>query len=266
MNRECLKIIDLSVPLDNQLKEPRPPEITYSSHEEGAQEAATALGLQPSDFPESKAWATETVTLTTHTGTHVDAPWHYWPTSEGKKSRTIDELPLEWFYGYGVLFDFSDKQPGYEIQIEDFENQLKEMNYELKPYDIVLVRTDADKEIFKENYAFIHAGVSAEATRWLIQKGIKVMGTDGWGWDIPLPSQAQDFKKNPRDGVLWAAHYVGKEMEYCQIEKLANLEKLPQRHGFKVAVFPINITGASAGWARPVAIFEKVFSFFEIII
>lgn len=256
MDRTSLRIIDLSVPLDNRAKEPFPPEIKYEKHEEGAKQAAEILGLKASDFPESKAWAVETVTLTTHTGTHVDAPWHYAPKTAGKRSRTIDELPLEWFYGNGVLFDFSDKEAGYEITVADLEKQLNEMNYVLQPYDIVLVQTDADKKLFEEGYAGVHAGVSAEATRWLIEKGIKVMGTDGWGWDIPLMMQAADYKKNPRDGVLWAAHFVGKEMEYCQIEKLANLEQLPKRFGFKVAVFPVKITGASGGWARPVAIFE----------
>ncbi|MGG3471482.1 cyclase family protein [Neobacillus pocheonensis] len=256
MDRTRLRIIDLSVPLDNQAKEPFPPEISYGSHEEGAQQAAQVLGLKPSDFPDRAAWAVETVTLTTHTGTHVDAPWHYAAKTAGTPSRTIDELPLEWFYGNGVLFDFSDKLAGYEIIIEDFEKQLEEMDYQLQPFDIILVRTDADKKYYQDHYAAAHAGVSAEATRWLIQKGIKVMGTDGWGWDIPLYKQAEDYKNNPREGVLWAAHYVGKEAEYCQIEKLANLELLPKRFGFNVAVFPIKIKGASAGWARPVAILE----------
>ncbi len=256
MSRKFRQIIDLSVPLDTLAKEPFPPEIEYETHDQGAEQAAGLLGLKASDFPDSQAWAVETVKLTTHTGTHVDAPWHYAAKTAGKKSRTIDELPLEWFYGNGVLFNFSDKEAGYEITVEDLETQLKEMKYELQPYDIVLVRTDADKRLFDPNYASSHAGMSAEATRWLIQKGIKVMGTDGWGWDIPLPMQAADYKKNPRDGVLWAAHFVGKEAEYCQIEKLANLEKLPKRYGFTVVVFPVKITGASAGWARPVAIIE----------
>lgn len=255
MNRTNLCIIDLSVPLDNKAKEPFPPKIIYETHEQGAEQAAQQLGLKPSDFPDSAAWAVETVTLTTHTGTHVDAPWHYAATTAGKPSRTIDELPLEWFYGNGVLFDFSDKQPGYEIQIEDLEKQLEEMDYQLQPYDIVLVRTDADKKYYEKNYATVHAGVSAETTRWLIHKGIKVMGTDGWGWDIPLYNQATDYRNNPRDGVLWAAHFVGKEAEYCQIEKLAHLELIPKSFGFKVAVFPVKVKGASAGWARPVAIF-----------
>ncbi|TWD96565.1 kynurenine formamidase [Neobacillus bataviensis] len=238
MNRTNLRIIDLSVPMDNQAKEPFPPEIVYETHEQGAQQAAQVLGLKPSDFPDNAAWAVETVTLTSHTGTHVDAPWHYAAHTAGQPSRTIDELPLEWFYGHGVLFDFSDKPPGYEIEVEDFEKQLEEIEYQ-QPFDIILVRTDADKKYYQDNYAAVHAGVSAEATRWLIHKGIKVMGTDGWGWDIPLYKQAEDYKRNPREGVLWAAHYVGKEAEYCQIEKLANLELLPKRTGFTVAVFPI---------------------------
>ncbi|MGY3717904.1 cyclase family protein [Sutcliffiella cohnii] len=256
MNRSKLRIFDLSVSLDNDVKEPFPPKIEYEQHKQGAVQAAAILGLEPTDFPNSEAWAVETVTLTTHTGTHVDAPWHYSSTTEGKPARTIDELPLDWFYGYGVVFDFSHKEAGYEIQVNDLEEQLQEMGYELQPYDIVLIRTDADKKLYEENYASVHAGVSAEATRWLINKGIKVMGTDGWGWDTPLYNQAVDYKQDPRDGVLWAAHFVGKEIEYCQIEKLANLDKLPEKYGFKVAVFPVKVKGASAGWARPVAIFE----------
>lgn len=257
MTRKTRRIIDLSVMLDPVAKEPSPPDIRYGDHESGAVHAAKLFGLQPSDFPESKAWANETVTLTTHTGTHVDAPWHYWPTSEGKPSKTVDQLPLEWFYSDGVLLDFSDKPQGYEISVSDIQQKLEEIQYNLKPFDIVLIRSDADKRFYEENYFQSHAGVSAEATHWLIEQGIKVMGTDGWGWDIPFSLQAADYKQNPREGVLWAAHFVGKEKEYCQIEKLANLDQLPKPYGFTVAVFPIKVKGASAGWARPVAIIEE---------
>lgn len=256
MTRGNIKIIDLSVPIDNKATEPFTPHIRYESHEEGAVNAAELYDLRKEDFPESKAWALETITLTTHTGTHVDAPWHYWPTSEGKPSRTIDQLPLEWFYGNGVLLDFTDKPIGHEVSVADLKQKLAAIAYELKPFDIVLIRSDADKKFFEKNYFQSHVGVSAEATHWLIDQGIKVMGTDGWGWDIPFDKQAADYKQDPRDGVLWAAHFVGKDKEYCQIEKLANLELLPKPFGFKVAVFPVKITGASAGWARPVAIFE----------
>lgn len=256
MKREGLQMIDLSVPLDREVKEPFPPDINYTSHAEGAEQAAALFDLEVDDFPDRKAWANETITLSTHTGTHVDAPWHYADTTAGKPSRTIDELPVEWFFSNGVLFDFSDKEAGYEIQTDDLKQQLADMDYKLQPYDIVLIRTDADKKLYHDDYFMIHAGVSADATRWLMDKGIKVMGTDGWGWDIPFHLQSQDYKQHPRDGVLWAAHFVGKEREYCQIEKLANLEKIPKRYGFKVSVFPMKVKGASGGWARPVAIID----------
>ncbi|WP_102271722.1 cyclase family protein [Cytobacillus massiliigabonensis] len=252
MNKDGVRIVDLSVSIEKELKDPLPFSIRYESHEEGAELGAKLFGVHPEDFPEGKGLAGEELTLAGHAGTHVDAPWHYWPTSEGRPSRTIDEMPLEWFYGDGIVLDFTDKPPAYEVTISDLKQKLIEINYELKPFDIVMIRCDADKKRYEDNYAQIHVGVSAEATLWLIEQGIKVMGTDGWGWDTPLKKQAADFKENPRPGVLWAAHYIGKEREYCQIEKLANLDQLPP-YGFKVSVFPVKIKGGSAGWTRAVA-------------
>ncbi|MCG7337220.1 cyclase family protein [Sporosarcina sp. ACRSM] len=253
MEKKKPRIIDLSVAIEEDLKDPLPFGIRYESHEEGAQLGAKLFGVLPEDFPEGKGLAGEQLTLTGHAGTHVDAPWHYWPTSEGKPARTIDEMPLDWFFNDGVVLDFTDKPPAYEVSIKDLQQKLLEINYTLKPYDIVMIRSDADKKRYEKNYADIHVGVSAEATFWLIEQGIKVMGTDGWGWDTPLKVQAADFANNPRPDVLWAAHYVGKEKEYCQIEKLANLDQLPP-FGFKVSVFPVKIKGGSGGWTRAVAI------------
>jgi len=66
-----------------------------------------------------------------------------------------------------------------------------------------------------------------------------------------------EFEKTGDKSIIWEAHFAGREREYCHIEKLANLDKIPKPFGFKVACFPIKITGASAGWCRPVAIVEK---------
>lgn len=249
-------IIDLSVTIEEDLKDPLPFSVEYQSHEDGADFSAKLIGLTVDALPEGKGLASETLTLTSHAGTHVDAPWHYWPTSEGKKARTIDELPLDWFYHDGVVLDFTDKAPGYAITIEDLKEKLVQINYQLKPFDIVMIRCDADKKRYEDYYANIHVGVSAEATLWLIDQGIRVMGTDGWGWDTPLSYQVEEYLKNPRDGIIWAAHFAGKEKEYCQIEKLANLDLLPP-FGFKVSVFPIKIKNASAGWTRAVAILDS---------
>ncbi|MDQ3876302.1 MAG: cyclase family protein, partial [Actinomycetota bacterium] len=93
-------------------------------------------------------------------------------------------------------------------------------------------------------------GVSAEATRWLYNRGIRVMGIDAWGWDRPLPLQAQEALATGRPGVFWAAHQV--DLPYSQLERLTNLDRLPPS-GFTVACFPLRIVGASAAPARVVA-------------
>jgi kynurenine formamidase len=252
-----IRIIDLSVPFDNDSKEPVPPKIEYQAHHETTEHAANAFGLQPSDWPEGGGWAVEMVHATTHTGTHVDAPYHYWYKTGDKPARTIDELPLEWFYGNGVILNFTWKKPGEEISTEDVTNELKRINHELSPGEIVMIRTDCDKYLYNPDYGNLHPGMSAEATRYLISCGIKVMGTDGYGWDVPFKVMADQYRETGDKSVIWAAHYVGKELEYCQIEKLANLGEIPNPTGFKVATFPIKIKGASAGWARPVAIIEE---------
>ena len=251
-----MKIIDLSVTISEDIKEPLPTKIEYEDHKAGAKKIGAALfGGMTDCFIDDNGPAGELLTVTSHCGTHVDAPYHYFPTCAGKPSRTIDEMPLDWFFRPGVVLDFTDKPDGYMFGSNDLKEKLADIGYTLEPFDIVLIRCDADKRLHDPNYVKIHVGASAEATHWLIDQGIRVMGIDGWGWDIPLHLQAADYKANPRPGVIWQAHYVGIEKEYCQIEKLANLEQLPP-FGFTVACFPAKIAGGSAGWTRAVAILD----------
>jgi kynurenine formamidase len=255
-NKERLRIIDLSVAMKNGSKDITALQITYRDHAEEAKAAAGYFGLKESDFPDNKFAANESVTLNTHSGTHMDAPWHFGPTSEEKPAKTIDEIPLEWCYGDGVLLDFSHKGKGESISMKDVEAALSKINYRIKPYDIVLIRTDTDKHIDEPDYANMHPGMSREATSWLIDHGVKVMGIDAWGWDRPFDVMVAEHKAGIKDR-LWEAHFLGKEKEYCHLEKLANLDQIPMPYGFKVAVFPVKLEKASAGWVRAVAIIEE---------
>jgi kynurenine formamidase len=98
-------------------------------------------------------------------------------------------------------------------------------------------------------------GMSAAATEWLIDQGIKIMGIDQWGWDLPLPYLIKKAKESNNPELFWEAHLVGVDKEYCHMEQLTNLDALPYS-GFKVAAFPLKIKGASAGPARVVALIE----------
>lgn len=252
-----MKIVDLSSPIRNNSPEQfNKMEITYHDHMETARGFGQILDLDISAFPEGKCVAAETVTLSTHSGTHLDAPWHYGPTSGGKPAKTIDKIPLEWCYGDGVLLDFSYKRRGEEITTEDVKQTLARINYTLKPFDIVLIRTDSPKHYNEPGYENMQPGMTREATLWLISQGVKVMGIDAFGWDRPIDVMVAEYKSGVK-GRLFAAHFAGREKEYCHIEKLANLDQIPKPYGFKVAVFPVKVENGSAGWTRAVAILEE---------
>ncbi len=97
-----MKIFDLSVPTEESPSEPLPLKVEHESHRQSAQTVASFFDAALADLPDGLGWANDRVTMISHAGTHVDAPWHYYPTCGGARARTIDEMPLEWFYGPGV--------------------------------------------------------------------------------------------------------------------------------------------------------------------
>jgi kynurenine formamidase len=255
-----MKFIDLSISIENDIpSDPKEmiPQITYLDHKQSVPSMLHFFeSAKPEDLPNGLAWAIEDMRLTTHTGTHLDAPYHYHPTMDGgKKAWTIDEIPLDWCFGNGVMIDFSDKPDGYGITIADFQEALKKINYNLKPKDIVLVRTGASEKWGSPAYLTAGCGMGKDVTLWLIKQGIRVVGTDAWSWDRPLPYISEEFKKTGDPSIIWEGHFAGIDKSYCHIEKLTNLDQLPP-FGFTVSCFPIKIKGCSAGWIRAVAMIE----------
>lgn len=255
-----MKIIDLSVCIEDQLPVDPPqsrPAINYTDHTNTADMLAFFPGATEDDLPDRAGWAVETLTLGSHAGTHMDAPWHYHPTMNGgEPSWTIDEIPLEWCMGDGVMLDFSDKEDGYLCTSEDFRKKLHEIGYRLKPGDIVLIHTSAPRNWGKAEYLGTGCGVGREGTLWLAKQGIHVVGTDAWSWDVPLSYEAKRFEETGDASVIWEGHKAGKDIIYCQMEKLANLDQLPP-YGFRVYAFPVKIKGGSAGWVRCVATVDE---------
>lgn len=252
-----MKIIDLSIPLEKSPSEqPVNVDITYNSHNAGAEFLCQFLGCTKNDLPGGIGCATEKISLTSHSGTHIDAPWHYYPVSEGKKARTIDEMPLEWFFSNGVILDMRHKSKGAAITVHDISKALNKIHYKIRPFDIILLQTNADKFWGKPEYFDAGCGLTKDSTLWLLNQGVKVIGIDAWGLDQPFWLIKEKFKQTHDKEIIWQAHYAGIYIEYCQIEKLANLDKLPQPTGFKVACFPIKIKDAGAGWCRAVAILD----------
>jgi len=266
-----IRLIDLSVSLSSETAEPDPPRIDYVDHRRSASELAVIathlMGqsvcgpehlktiVTEDAFQDHLGMANENLQLDTHAGTHMDAPWHFGPLCENKSSKTIDQIPLEWCLGPGVVLDLRFKKPGELILKEDLELALERIHYALKPRDIVLVMTGADKHYTQPDYFSAHAGMGKEATLWLLDQGIKVIGIDSWGFDRPAIAMLQDYVDAKEKGEpLFPAHMVGRQREYCHIEKMANFDQIPVPYGFWVSCFPVKVERGSAGWVRAVAL------------
>ena len=256
------RFVDLSVTIEADLPsdpEMMIPKIDYITHEMGAEQMQEFFpGIKKEQLPGGVGWAIEFVHLTTHSGTHLDAPFHYHPKmNNGERAWTIDEIPLEWCLSDGVLLDFRHKADGERIDVDDVKKELDRIGYQLKPLDIVLVQTGADKAWGKPEYLITGAGMTRESTLYILDQGIKVVGIDAWSWDRPLPFLTKEFQETGDPKVIWEAHFAGIEKGYCHMEKLTNLSAIGKPFGFQVSCFPIKIKNASAGWTRPVAIIEE---------
>lgn len=254
------RIIDLSIAIRDDIVSDPPmmlPKIRAMGHGETVdQMLAFFPGLTREGLPDGEGWAVEEVTLSTHNGTHLDAPWHYASTMNGgEPAWRIDEVPLEWMFQPGVKLDFRDRPDGHVVSAAEVEAELARIGHELRPLEIVLVNTSAGARYGRPDYLAAGCGMGREATLWLLERGVRVTGTDAWSWDAPFVHTAKRFAESGDAGIVWEGHRVGREIGYCHLEKLTNLELLPG-DGFWVSCFPVKIKGASAGWTRAVAILE----------
>lgn len=255
------KIIDLSVALEAEIPsdpEVMLPEIEYFDHKVTAgQMAGFFPGLDPADLPGGEGWALEKLTIYTHNGTHLDAPYHHHSTmSGGERAITIDEVPLEWCLNPGVKLDFRHFDDGYIVMPDDIDAELARIGHTLSPLDIVVVNTRAGDRYGHPDYLGRGCGMGRDATLHLLEQGVRVTGTDAWSWDAPFPLTAARYAAEKDPSIIWEGHRASMDIGYCHIEKLTNLDLLPPT-GFTLSCFPFKIKAASAGFVRAVAIIEE---------
>lgn len=254
------RIVDLSIFLENDVISDPPiyrPKIEYISHKTSVPELAGFFpGLQAGDLPDKEAWAIEKVELITHNGTHLDAPYHFASTmNKGERAITIDEVDLNWCFQPGVKLDFTAFPDGHVVTGAEVEAELARIGHSLSPLEIVVVNTAAGKRYGSDDYVTAGCGMGYEATMYLLDRGVRLTGTDGWSWDAPFVHTKERYLETGDASLIWEGHKAGRDIGYCHLEKLHNLEVLPP-NGFTVACFPMKIRAASAGWTRAVAIFE----------
>jgi kynurenine formamidase len=239
------RIVDLSMTVHDEMKVfprvVRPVTALYESWEE----FATRIGA--AQYGATSLTATYVITQGDHVGTHIDAMKHIVPDAPGPEG-----IPIEYCFGDGVVLDFRDKPVGHFISAQDVQEALKKIQYTIKPRDIVLIHTgDGDgKRNETEAYFTEHCGMTAEATIWLIEQGVKVMGIDAPTFEVPVKTMFEVKR-------FWEAHLVMNDYEYYHIENLMNLDQLGVSHSFKLSAFPVKWKGTTAAPIRAVAIIEE---------
>jgi len=236
------RIVDLSMPVHMDMltfpRVPPPALVVYESHKD----FATRIGA--AEHGVDSLTASYLVVSNDHVGSHLDARKHIVPDAGGP-----DTIPLEYCFSDGVLLDFTDREAGDIISAADVEAALAKIDYEVKERDIVLIHTGAGAYNTEERYRTDHPGMSAEATRWLIERGVRMMGCDAITFDPPVWAMFEKKK-------FWEAHRVMWDEEYWHLENLMNLDQIGRPHGFQLSVLPVKWVGTTAAPVRAVAIVE----------
>src|ERR1043166_8918035 len=141
------RVIDISVPLQAGIASDPPymlPQIAYDDHHVTAPRMAEYMGVRIEQFPDGEFAAVERCEISTHNGTHLDAPYHYFSTMNhalkpgGEPSWRIDEVPLEWCFQPAVKIDFRHCPDGDVAMPGSGEVDLKRVGHPLRDVESVL--------------------------------------------------------------------------------------------------------------------------------
>jgi kynurenine formamidase len=175
-----------------------------------------------------------------HGPTHVDAISHLDP-AEGAPS--IDEMPLDTFYGPALCIDVSHVEPPAYVTPADLERALEASGQALEAGDALLLRTGAfDRHGGTDDYTSRYTGLDEAAGEWLVERGVKVFGVDSPSPDNPLSR-------------TYPIHMMCRARHITHYENLANLDQVAGRR-FTFAGFPLRIRGGTGSPVRAVAIVE----------
>jgi len=256
------RYIDISVALQAGIPSDPPhtlPQIQYLDHHATAPALAASFGVPVEALPDGEYAAIERCTISTHNGTHLDSPYHYFSsmnhklTPGGEPSMRIDEVPLDWCFQPAVKLDFRGFDDGYVVTPNDVQAELRRIGHVLRPLEIVVINTRAGERYGEDDFIDAGCGMGKAATMWLLEQSVRLVGTDGWSWDAPFSHTRRKVAETGDASLIWEGHRAGREIGYCHLEKLHNLECLPA-DGFEIVCFPVKVHHGSAGWTRAVAI------------
>lgn len=176
--------------------------------------------------------------ISEHGGTHSDAVWEY--KSSGK---TIENMPLEYFFGSAICIDLSNIPYSRYIEIKDIEISLKESNLKIEKGDILLMYTGHyDRNFNTDKWQTEYSGLSYDAAKYLATSGVVNIGVDAPAID------------HPKD-LNFSGHLVCGEYDITNTENLCNLDQLVGKR-FLYFGLPLKIREGSGSPIRAIALLE----------
>lgn len=192
----------------------------------------TQLGRHAIEGRESRK-----IVIGTHCGTHVDAPRHFIPGG-----TTIDELPLEPFVGPATVVDFTDAKPFQEIAVSDLELRVGERHIKR-----LVMRFDWSDHYGTMKYYSEQPYISEDAARWLVKRGVRLLGMDTPQADSPKNGRGSKLD-SPVHKILLGAGMI-------KLEYMTNLRAL-RTDEFELVALPLKIRDGDGSPVRCIGIVE----------
>ena len=193
-----------------------------------------------SPSPQFITWSTiedggynlELLFLSTHTGTHIDAPYHF-----AKNGEKIHQIPLSRLTGEALLIKIK-KTKGQEITKKDLL-EFEQKNGKIKSNSSIFFFTNWQRNLNKKFYFTNNPGLSKLAADYLVSKKINLIGIDSPSIDV---GTNKDF----------IAHKIFAQNNILIVENLSNLEKIPSLK-FDFIILPLKLKDATGSPVRAIA-------------
>jgi arylformamidase len=189
--------------------------------------------FEPAGIVARDGYSIERVSCTSHTGTHMDAPYHFL-----EDGTTVDRIPADHLVGRAVVLDVRDEVDGTVIRSNALESHWPKQG---RP-EIVLLRTDwSHKRAPTKEYLYDFPGIDPKGAEWLARQSVKGVGTDCLGIDPFSNSNFEAHKVLLRKGI-WI------------LEALDHLDQLAEGREYTLVAAPLKIAGGSGAMARVLAL------------
>jgi kynurenine formamidase len=232
----AIRIVDLTLLIEDNIPSHKlfqsPVVLPHLTHDK-----TLDLGLGIPGDP--MTFATNYIGMLDHIGTHVDAFAHVKPDGE-----TIDNMPLDMFFGKAVCFDMTHIPDLGEIDVGDLEEAEKKSGVKVDGH-IVLLNTGLHKRHYPDRkVCWTNPGLTAAATHWLADRGSRLHGVEGPSTDVPSNN-------------LFPSHRVCRDRGISHYEWLVNLEELVGKGEFMFYGLPLKFKGGSGSPVRAYAVLDE---------